>query len=58
VTLEENFTNRWDMMLTDFHYVGALLNPYPKDVLEIQENDDAKRELNRVVYKLCVVLGV
>jgi hypothetical protein len=58
VTLEENFTKRWDMMLTDLHYVGALLNLYLKDVLEIQENGDAKRALNRVVHKLCVVLGV
>jgi hypothetical protein len=27
-TLEENFTKKWDMMLTDLHYAGALLNPY------------------------------
>jgi hypothetical protein len=58
MTLEENFTKRWDMMLTDFHYAGALLNPYLKDVLEIQENGDAKRALNRVVRKLCAILGV
>jgi hypothetical protein len=35
----------------DLHYAGALLNPYLKDVLEIQENGDAKRALNRVVRK-------
>jgi hypothetical protein len=35
VTLEENFTKRWDMMLTDLYYADALLNPYLKDVLEI-----------------------
>jgi hypothetical protein len=58
VTLEENFTKRWDMMLTDLHYAGALLNPNLKDVLEIQENGDAKRVLNRVVHKLCTVLGI
>jgi hypothetical protein len=23
-TLEQNFTKRWDMMLTDLHYTGAL----------------------------------
>jgi hypothetical protein len=45
VTLEENFTKRWDMMLMDLHYAGALLNPYLKDVLEIQKNGDAKRAL-------------
>jgi hypothetical protein len=57
-TLEENFTKRWDMMVTDVHYEGALLNPYLKDVLEIQENGNAKRALNRVVCKLCAILGV
>jgi hypothetical protein len=51
-------TKRWDMMLTDLHYAGVLLNPYLKDVLEIQENGDAKCALNKVVRKLCVVLGV
>jgi hypothetical protein len=45
-------------MVTDLHYVGALLNPYLKDVMEIQENGDAKRALNRVVHKLCAILGV
>jgi hypothetical protein len=45
-------------MLTDLHYAGALLNSYLKDVLEIQENGDAKRALNRVVCKLCAILGV
>jgi hypothetical protein len=58
VMLEENCTKRWDMMLMDLHYAGALLNLYLKDVLEIQENSDAKRALNRAVHKLCAVLGV
>jgi hypothetical protein len=57
-TLEENFTKRWDMMVTDLHYACALLNSYLKDVMEIQENGDAKRALNRVVHKLCAILGV
>jgi hypothetical protein len=57
-TLEENFTKRWDMMLMDLHYACALLNPYLKDVLEIQENGDAKHAFNRVVRKLCAILGV
>ena len=33
--LEENFTKRWDMMLTNLYYACALLNPYLKDVLEV-----------------------
>jgi hypothetical protein len=57
-TLEENFTKRWDMMVTDLHYTGALLIPYLKDVMEIQENGDAKHALNMVVHKLCAILGV
>jgi hypothetical protein len=56
--LEENFTKIWDMMVTDLHYAGALLNSYLKDVLEIQENGDVKRALNMVVHKLCAILGV
>ena len=46
------------MMLMDAHYLGALLNLYLKDVLEIQENGDVKCALNRVVHKLSAVLGV
>ena len=56
--LEENFTKRWDMMVTDLHYMGALLNPYLIDVLEIQENGNAKRALKWVVHKLCTILKV
>ena len=26
--IEENFMKRWDMMLTDLHYAGAMLNLY------------------------------
>ena len=46
------------MMLTDLYCASALLNPYLKDVLEIQENGDVKHALNRVVHKLCAILGV
>ena len=58
MTLEKNFTMRWDMMVTDLHYISALLNLYLKNVLEIEENGDAKCALNRVVHKLCVILGI
>jgi hypothetical protein len=58
VTLEDNFTKRWDMMLTDLYYAGALLNSYLKDVLEIHKNGDVQRVLNRMVHKLNAVLGV
>jgi hypothetical protein len=58
VTLEENFKKRWDMMVTDLHYAGVLLNPYLKDVLEIQENSNTKRAINMVVHKLYAILGI
>lgn len=56
--LEDNFTNRWEMMTTDLHHAGALLNPYLRDVPEIQENGDAKRALNRVFRRLGEPLGI
>ena len=46
------------MMVTDFYYASALLNPYLKDILEIQENGNTKRALNRMVHKLCAILEV
>jgi hypothetical protein len=50
--------HRWDMMLTDLHYAGTLLNPFLMTVMEIQNNGTAKRVLNRVVQKLSGPLGV
>jgi hypothetical protein len=46
------------MMLMDLYYAGALLNPYLKDVLEVQENGDVERALNRVVHTLSGVLRI
>ena len=45
-------------MVMDLYYACVLLNLYLKDVLEIQKNGDAKRALNRVVYKLCAIPGI
>jgi hypothetical protein len=56
--LEDKFTKRWNMMLMDVYYAGALLNPYLKDNMDIQENDDMKHALNKVVHNLSVVPGV
>jgi hypothetical protein len=33
--LERSFMKRWDMVCTDLHLAGALLNPYLKDIVEI-----------------------
>ncbi len=56
--LEDSFMKRWAMVRTDLHLAGALLNPYLSDVVEIQQNGDFKRALNRVVRKLSPILGV
>jgi hypothetical protein len=56
--LEAQFVQRWEMMITDLHYAGALLNPFLMNVMEIQNNGTAKCALNRVVQKLSGPLGV
>ena len=56
--IEENFMKRWDMMLTDLHYAGAMLNPYLRGHMELQQNGEAKRALNRVFRRLSNLLGV
>jgi hypothetical protein len=56
--LEAQFMHKWDMMLTDLYYAGALLNPFLMNVMEIQNNGTAKRALNRVVQKLSGPLRV
>jgi hypothetical protein len=45
--LEVQFMHRWDMMLTDLHYAGALLNPFLMNVMEIQNNCTARGGLQR-----------
>ena len=56
--IEENFMKRWDMMLTDLHYAGAMLNPYLRGHMELQQNGEAKRALNKVFRRLSNPLGV
>ena len=56
--IEENFIKRWDMMLTDLHYAEAMLNPYLRGHMELQQNGEAKRALNRVFRRLSNPLGV
>jgi uncharacterized membrane protein YgcG len=56
--LEAQFMYRWDMMLTNLHYVGVLLNPFFMNIMEIQNNGTAKHAVNRVVQKLSGPLGV
>ena len=50
--LEAQFMHRWDMMLIHLYYIGALLNPFLMNVMEIQNNGTAKHALNWVMQKL------
>ena len=45
-------------MLTDLHYAEAMLNPYLRGHMELQQNGEAKRALNRVFRRLSNPLGV
>jgi hypothetical protein len=56
--LEAQSVERWDMMITDLHYAGALLNPFFMNVMEIQNNSTSKHALNKVVQKLSDPLRV
>ena len=56
--IEKNFMKRWDMMLTDLLYAGAILNPYLRGHMELQQNGEAKRALNMVFRRLSNPLGV
>ena len=49
---------QWDMMLTDLHYAGAMLNPYLRGHMELQQNGEAKCALNKVFCRLSNPLGV
>ena len=45
-------------MLTDLHYARAMLNPYLRGHMELQQNREAKHALNRVFRRLSNPLGM
>ena len=45
-------------MLTDLHYARAMLNPYLRGHMELQQNGEAKSALNMVFCRLSNPLGV
>ena len=45
-------------MLTNFHYARAMLNPYLRGHMELQQNGEAKYALNKVFRRLSNLLGV
>ena len=53
---ERQFEARWKLMRTDLHFAGALLNPFLVNVVELQNNGEAKWALNRVLLKMCELM--
>jgi len=49
--IENQFYQRWRMLMIDIHYVGALLNPY--FLVKVRMHDDAnvKEMSNKIVQK-------
>jgi len=45
-------------MLTDLHYVRALLNPFMIDVTSLHKDGVAKRALKKIIRKMSVSLGL
>ena len=45
------FQNRWWMMLTNLHWVGAMLNPILRGWAPVHEHEHSKRILNQVFQK-------
>ena len=39
------------MILIDLHYIGVLFNPFFTNIMEIQNNGDAKHAFNRIMQK-------
>ena len=56
--LKVQFMPKWNMILIDLYYLGALLNPFLMNIMEIQNNGTAKHALNRIVQKLNGPLGM
>ena len=50
--------HRWEMMIIDLHYAGALLNPFLMNIMETQNNCIAKHALNKIMQKLSSLLRV
>ena len=48
----DQFRDRWDLMRTELHWVGGLLNPGLRGWLPLHEHEQARRILNRVLQKL------
>lgn len=50
----DDFYKRWDMLRTDLHYAGALLNPFLLDEVMLMDDDEAREAILRVLRKLAV----
>ena len=45
------FQNRWWMMLTDLHWVGAILNPILRGWALLDKHEHSKRIFNQIFWK-------
>jgi hypothetical protein len=50
----DEFNKRKEMVTTDLHYTGTLLNPYLLDNKTLAEDNEANHALKRVFKKLCL----
>jgi hypothetical protein len=51
--MEDAFYSQWEMVKTNLHYAGALLNPYLLYNKELADNSDSLTSGKRVFQKLC-----
>ena len=58
VTLEESFSERWEMAFEDTHYAAALLNPYLLDNVALRQDGIALCALYKVIRKMADSVGV
>ncbi len=53
IPIEKSFGKRREMVQTDLHYRGALLNPYLLHDKELVNNQYATNACKRVIRKIC-----
>jgi hypothetical protein len=47
--IEDQFYQKWRMLMIDLHYVGAFLNPYLLGEAHLHDDEDVDKVLNGVL---------
>jgi hypothetical protein len=47
--IEDQFYQKWRMLMIDLHYVGAFFNPYLLGEAHLHDGEDVENVLNRVL---------